>query len=178
MIVETGAGIPTANALVTLVEFDTYLTDYGISATGTDDEKTAAIVRASLWVSTYPDWTGDMTYGRGLQGLAIPRSGMTDCNGDTVPSDEVPTEAKQAIYIAAAAELTTPGVLTPTITPGKQQKRVKVDVIEIENMTPADQGKSRVDPVMALRPVLTQIEDLLRCLASFRRTSTPWPQVL
>jgi len=173
LVTETGAGIPTANALITLVEFDAYLTDYGSAATGTDDEKNAAIIRASLWLSTFPNWNGAMTYGRGLQGLALPRSGMTDCNGDTVPSDEVPTEVKRATYIAAAAELTTTGVLTPTITPGTQQKRVKVDVIEVEYV---DQAK--VDPVTALRPVLTQIEDLLRCLASLRRNNVPWPQVL
>lgn len=180
LVLEDGSGIATANALISLAAFNTWLTDYGNTATGTDDQKNAAIIRASLWLSTYPNWNGAMTYGRGEQGLAIPRTGMTDCNGDAVADDEVPAEVEQAACIASAAELTTPGILAPTITPAKQQKRFKADVIEVEYMTPGDQGlyKGRVDPVTALRPVLTQIEDLLRCLANFNRTATPWPQVL
>ena len=118
-----------------------------------------------------------MTCGRGLQGLAWPRTGVTDCNGDDVSDDEVPVEVKQATYEASLAELVSPGVLTPTITPGKQKKREKVDVIDISYMTPKDQGVSgSLDPVESLRPVLTTVSDLLKCMATLPDgKNVPWP---
>ena len=119
-----------------------------------------------------------MACGRGLQGLAWPRSGVVDCNGDTIPDDEVPVEVQQATFLAALAEYALPGVLTPTVTPGKQVKRVKVDVIEQEFMTPVDQGDTDTDPAKTLRPVLTAIRDLLKCIAALPDAdNTPWPWV-
>jgi len=135
-------------------------------------------MRGSAWLSTFPEWDGEMTCGRGLQGLAWPRAGVEDCNGDDIPDDEVPIEVQQATYIAALAELESPGVLAPVITPGKQKKSVKVDVIAESYMTPVEQGITNVDPVAALRPVLTAVSDLLRCVASLPDgKNVPWPWV-
>jgi len=180
LVLETGSCVPTANAFVSRADLIAYATDYypdDIPASDTDTD--AAIMRASSWLSTFPDWDGEMACGRDLQGLAWPRSGVTDCEGDAVADDEVPVEVEQATFIASLAELTTPGVLTPVITPGKQKKRVKVDVIEEEYMTPKDQGVSgSVDPIESLRPVLTAVTDLLRCMATLPDgKNIPWPWV-
>ena len=180
LTVEDGTCIATANALVTRAEYIAWMADFYPAVTvGNDTTTDGAIMRASSWVSTYPDWDGTMKCGRGLQGLAFPRTGVTDCNGDAVPDDEVPSEVKQATYLATSAELTLAGVLTPTITPGQQVKRIKVDVIEQEFMTPVDQkAASAPNPVETLRPMLTAVNDLLKCLGSMPDgMNVPWPWV-
>ena len=180
LVLESGSCVPTANAFVDRAGLIAYAIDYYPGTTVADDAVTdAAIMRASAWLSSFPDWDGTMKCGRGAQGLAWPRSGVTDCNGDTVPDDSVPVEVEQSTYVASLAELDNPGVLTPTITPGQQTKRVKVDVIEQEFMTPKDQGvKGSADPVETLRPVLTAINDLLKCMATVPDgTNVPWPWV-
>lgn len=180
LVVETGACIPTANAFVSRAALIAWAADYYPDTTVANDTDTdAAIMRASAWLSSFPQWDGELACGRGLQGLAWPRSNVTDCNGDSIPDDEVPTEVQTATFIASLAELTTPGVLTPTITPGKQRKREKVDVIEVEYMTPSEQGvPGPADPSETLRPVLTAVADVLRCLAALPDgRSIPWPWV-
>jgi len=180
LIVETGSCVANANAFVTRAELIAYAADYHPGTTVEADVATdGAILRASAWLSSYPEWDGSMACGRGLQGLAWPRTDVTDCNGDEVPDDEVPLEVKQATYIASLAEISTPGILSPTITPGKQTKSVKVDVISEAYMTPTEQGvKGSVNPVETLRPVLTAVNDLLRCMATVPDgKTTPWPWV-
>jgi hypothetical protein len=180
LTLEDGTCIAAANAFVSRAALLAWAADYYPDLTIADDGTTdAAIMRASQWLSTFPDWDGTMTCGRGLQGLAWPRSGVTDCNGDAIPDDEVPTEVEQATFYATVAEIESPGVLTPSMTPGKQTKREKVDVIEVEYMTPSDQGAtSPKDPTETLRPVLTAVYDLLKCLASFPNgVNVPWPWV-
>lgn len=180
LILEDGSCVATANALVSRAALIAYAADFYPSVTIDDNETTdGAILRASAWLSSFPNWDGVMTCGRGLQGTAWPRSGVTDCNGDDVPDDEVPFEVQHATYIASIAEIETPGVLTPTITPGEQVKRSKVDVIEEEFMTPKDQNVSGTpNPVETLRPVLTAVADLLKCMATLPDgKNTPWPWV-
>jgi hypothetical protein len=179
LIVEDGSCIAGANAFVTRADLIAFAADFYPDTTVADDTDTdAAILRASSWLSTFPNWDGSMKCGRGLQGLAWPRSGVTDCNGDAVADDEVPFEVEQATFLASLAELESAGVLTPTITAGKQTKKEKVDVIEVEYMTPSDQGASNVDPMESLRPMLTAISDLLKCIASLPDgKNVPWPWV-
>ena len=180
LIVEDGSCVVNANALVDRAALITYVADYLPGTTVVDDEITdSAILRASSWLSSFPIWNGTMTCGRGLQGQAWPRTGVTDCNGDSIPDDEIPIEVQHATFVASLAELTTPGVLTPIITPGKQRKSVKVDVIQEIFMTPVEQGvKGIVDPVETMRPVLTLVGDLLRCMATLPDgKNIPWPWV-
>ena len=180
LIVESGGCVATANAFVSRAELIAFAADYYPATVVPDDETTdGAILRASLWVSSFPEWDGTMTCGRGLQGLSWPRTGVEDCNGDDIPDDEVPVEIQQATYIAALAEYSTPGILTPVVTPGTQVKRVKVDVIEQEFMTPAQQGVvGKSDPVSAMRPVLTAVTDLIKCMATVPDgIKVPWPWV-
>lgn len=177
--VETGACVAAADSFIERAYLIAYAADYYPAISVPDDDSTdAAIRRGCAWVSSFPDWDGSPTCGRGLQGLAWPRQNVSDCNGDVIPSDEVPIEVLHASCLASLAELASPGVLGPTIIPGAQQKRAKVDVIEVEYMTPVDQGLSGKDPAKMLRPVLTTVSDLLRCIASMPNGfNTPWPWV-
>jgi hypothetical protein len=179
LTVEDGSCIPAANALVSRAELIAFAAAYFPATTVTDDETTdAAILRASTWISNFPEWDGSKTCGRGLQGMAWPRTGVTDCNGDSIPDDEVPAEVKYATHLAALAEYSSPGVLTPTVTPGKQKKSVKVDVIGESYMTPYELGQTGKDAVDVLRPVLTAIRDVLKCIATLPDgVKTPWPWV-
>lgn len=179
LIIENGTCVAGANAFVTRAEFIAFAALYYPATTVPDSTATdGAIVRASLWLSSYPNWEGTKVCDC-VSTLAWPRSGVTDCDDCTIASNVIPEVIKQATYIAALAELADPGSLTPTIVPGQQAKREKVDVIEVEYMTPADMlaYKGKANPAVDLRPVLTQVRDLLKCIASFPGNVTPWPWV-
>ena len=181
LVVEDGTCVATANAFVTRAELIAYAADYQPSLTIASDTITdAAILRASAWLSAFPDWDGSLKCGRGLQGLAWPRTGVTDCGGDAVPSDEVPQEVKTSAFLASLAELASPGILAPTVIPGEQRKSVQVDVISVTYMSPSEQGAlpGSTNPVTALRPVFVAIEDLLKCMATLPGgPEVPWPWV-
>ena len=181
LVLEDGSCVPTANAWITRAFLISFAADYYPATTVPDDETTdGAILRATAWLSSFPNWDGKLACGRGEQGTSMPRTGMIDCNGDAVASNSIPSEAVHACCIASLAELSDPGILSPTITPGEQAKKEKVDVIEVEYMTPKDQGAidGTTDPAQTLRPVLTLVSDLLKCLASFPNgKNTPWPFV-
>lgn len=165
LTVEDGTGVSDADALVTLAEADAYFTDYGGAWTGDDADKEAAIRRASAWLSEYFRWNGSRTNGRD-QALAWPRSGVTDCDGNKIASDEIPVEVKRATFTAALFELATPFGLTPSITPTGTAKREKVGPLEVEYRDPEYKGLSSIDNA---RPVLAKVEDYLRCMVSGRR---------
>lgn len=179
LVAEDGTCVDGANAFVTREEFIAFAELYYPGTTVPDTTVTdGAIVRASLWLSSYPAWNGTPACDCD-HALAWPRSGATTCDGCDIASNVVPEAVKQATYAAALTELASPGALTPTITPGQQAKREKVDVIEVEYMTPQDQGvyQGQYDPTVALRPVLTQVQDMLKCLATFPGKAVPWPFV-
>lgn len=176
LTVETGAGVPNADSWVSLVAANAHFTDYGGFWAGTDSAKESALRRAALWLSTGIRWNGTKAYAGNM--LAWPRTGMMDCDGNDIAENAIPMQVILAQLAAASAELQSPGILTPSITPGQQVKREKVDVIEVEYMTPKDQGvpDGVYDPLTRLRPVLTQVSDYIRCFAAVG-TRTPWPFV-
>lgn len=178
IVVEDGTCVAGANAFVSRQEFIDFGALYYPATTIPDTEASdGAIVRTSLWLSSYPIWNGAKVCDC-VNILAWPRSGVVDCDGCTFDSDSIPEIIKQVTYIGSLAELVSPGALTPTITAGLQVKREKVDVIEVEYMTPSDQNLYKgQNPLVSLRPVLTQATDLLRCMASFPGNAVPWPWV-
>lgn len=133
------------------------------SVTATDEQRTIALTRASATLDGQYGlrFPGRKTGGR-AQALAWPRTGASDrCAGEDVAADEVPLEIESAAYEIALAELTGQGKTAPTVTPGRMTKVEHVDVIEREFFGPADGVPVSAD---AMRPVLTTVEDLLRCL--------------
>lgn len=175
LIVEDGTGLSNANSFVSVAEADAFFSNVGSAswAAASVDEKESALIRATAYLSTYFRWTGKRVKGRD-QALAIPRSGMTDCDGNDVPSDEVPIELKIATYHGGSFELDTPNGLLPNITPNAQNKRVKVGPIEVEYRDVDAQTLGDADGVDDSRIVLTAIEDVLRCLVE-GRIAVPYP---
>lgn len=127
----------------------------------TDGQRTSALVRASSALDGIygPQFGGRKAGGR-TQLLAWPRNGAYDhCADELIPADEIPHGILSATYELALSELASPGSSAPIVTLGRMTKREKVDVIEREFFG-SDSGLS----VDAMRPVLTAVEDALRCL--------------
>lgn len=176
LVIEDGTCVADADSFVSLADADAHFVSYGGFWTGDDPDKEAALRRAALWLSTYIKWHGTKTCtGR----LAWPRSGVSDCEGVAIADNAIPYQVVFAQLAAASLELQSPGALTPNITPGGQVLREKVDVIEVTYMTPEQQGlaKGTVNPIDAQRQVLTQVNDMIRCLASVG-PNVPWPFVV
>ena len=149
-----------SNFYGTLAAADTYHSDRGNTTwTGTDEAKNIALLRGSEYIdqafrSSFP---GYKTLLRS-QLREWPRAWAVDIAGNSLDSTVVPVEAEKASYEAALRELVTPGSLLPDYAPGTQQKRVKVDVIEVEYSAP--HGAASVLPIIAiirgiLAPILT-----------------------
>lgn len=153
-IVETGAGLADADALVSVAFVDAYFLAKGSTTwTGTDTLKEAAIRRATAFMSDGYTWAGYRSKNRD-QALAWPRSGVIDAEGNGIDSDEIPIEVKRATAEIALRELITPGAMTPDFTRSDLVKREKIDSIEIEY---ALAGTSAEDQ----RPVLTIVRDMI-----------------
>lgn len=132
------------------------------AGTVTDPQREAAILRASEALDGIygPRFTGRKA--SRAQDRAWPRVGAVDhCADDAIPEGETPAEVETATYALALAELTSPGSSTPTLTLGKSVKRQKVGNIEREFFSPEEGIAITIE---SLRPVLTAVEDALRCL--------------
>jgi len=142
----------------TLAAADAYHLARGNSTwTGTDGVKNIALLRGSEYI--------DQAFRSAFPGLKTeqrdqlrewPRSDAYDIEGNYLPSDEVPDEVPIATYEAALRELVDPGSLLPDYDPGGQQKRVKVDVIEIEYSAPHGAASS-LPVVNAIRGILAPV---------------------
>jgi hypothetical protein len=156
LTVEDGTGFTTANAFVSLADCDQYHLDRGnTSWIGTDEDKEAAIIRATSYLSRTPHWSGYRVKGRD-QALAWPRYDVMDGQWSVAP-DSVPVEVIHATCEVALRELTTPGTLNPDVTRTQIVKKEKIGPIETEYTT----GSTRA---VDSRPVLTIVDDLIRGL--------------
>lgn len=132
------------------------------AGTVTDPQREAALLRASealdgIYGPRFPGKKANRTQDR-----AWPRLGAVDhCADESIPESETPAEIETAAYALALAELQAPGSSTPTLTLGKSVKRQKVGNIEREFFSP-EEGVSIT--LESLRPVLTAVEDALRCI--------------
>ncbi|MBD9510004.1 hypothetical protein IB265_24830 [Ensifer sp. ENS10] len=132
------------------------------AGTGTDPQREAALLRASealdgIYGPRFPGKKATRTQER-----AWPRVGAVDhCADEPIPENETPPEVETATYALGLAELVTPGSSTPTLTLGRSVKRQKVGNIEREFFSP-EEGVSIT--LESLRPVLTAVEDALRCI--------------
>jgi hypothetical protein len=123
---------------LTLAEATTYATSRGLTAwTGTDAAKTAALRRGQ-------DWVAGTFNARWLEEF-------TDATA--------PAAVKYAITEAAVRELTTPGILTPDLVPGREKVLTGVKGI---TWTPLKAGGG----ASSLVPLLTKVEALLAGLVA------------
>ena len=145
--VEDGTGVALANSYLTVAEADAYHDDRGHTTwTGTDAVKQAALIAATDYIETNYRW-GTGYKASDDQGLSWPRSSAIDRHGYSFDVDEVPVEVKNACaYLALEALSATLG--GPL---GRTQKKVKVDVIEVEydDSAKADTSYPYVDGLLS-----------------------------
>jgi hypothetical protein len=97
MALDTTVGGANANSYATLAEADAYNAahPYGSTWTGTDPQKEAALIIATLVLDGWPrSWTG--TAVDGVQALTWPRNGMFTRNGYAIAGTIIPKELKNA----------------------------------------------------------------------------------
>ena len=129
---------------VTVAYADAYATARGLAAwTGTTEAKTAALRRGQDYVAREFNgrWQAEWT--------------------DATAPDLV----KMAIVEAAIVEMTTPGALSPVVTPSQAKVLVEVKGIKWEPL----KAGSGVD---GMKPVLTHVEAMLLGLAGARSAQT------
>ena len=95
--VETGAIITDANSYVSIATIDAWVLTNPHDATWTaltDAQKNGYAVMSCRVLNEQVSWDGWQTDSD--QALDLPRSGMTDSNGNSIDSDEIPTEIQNA----------------------------------------------------------------------------------
>lgn len=153
LIVYDGTNAETAEAVVSVSEYDTFHTDYyGSAASGTTAEKEAAIRRVNAFLHALP-WRGVPAEGY-EQSIPFPRKGVTDANGFEILDTLVPGDVKKAAHMLARTEQATVGALSPVGAITDTRKRVKIDTLEVEyhipDMPMADASKQVVSDAMNL----------------------------
>jgi hypothetical protein len=161
LIVETGAGVAGADCYADVAACTAYATAfYGSPLSGTTADKEAAIRRATAYLNGLA-WKGTRTLGR-AQSLAWPRAGVTDCEGLSIGSNEIPTDLINAQHELARAEFQTPGSLTPSLSKATATvSSEKVDVIQITYDTDNLTGT-----IEDARLIVTAAMDKLKCYLS------------
>jgi len=156
-IVEDGTGVAGANALFSAEDVEKVAEAFGFEAFDDldTDDKQAAIVRVSAWLSAAFDWLGRRTHGRD-QGLAWPRAGVVDAEGNEIADDEMPDELLTALVMALYVDVANPGSLSPTTVFSEQVVREKIGPIDLtyKDASGAD----------AVRPIVWGVNDALRGL--------------
>lgn len=171
LTVEDGTCVPDADSWVSLGQARTIAASYGFTLPSDDAEAEVTLRFGALWLSTGYAWKGAKSCPDNM--LAWPRAGVTDCDGTTVADGTIPLQIRISQVYAAANR----SVLSPVVVPGQQVKREKVDVIEVEYMTPRDQGVG--DGAYNPRPMLLFVDDLIGCYYSDASLpAIPWPFVV
>lgn len=117
LIVETGAGVPNAEAYSAMVWLDTYHDSRGrlAWASAAEATKEAAVRRGTRAIDLLfgGRWPGQRTYGRD-QSLAWPRINAITTEGHLLLGTDIPIELQEAAAEAIWLEFNTPGLLIPT----------------------------------------------------------------
>jgi len=123
-LVEDGTGLAGANSYVSLADANAYFTDRGNTAwdEAEDEDKLAALVRASAALDGMYGYRWPGTRYTDLQALDWPRSGAWD--RDSYPLTGVPQKVKEATCEAASVELGTSGALSKSAEPGLSELTV------------------------------------------------------
>lgn len=104
LIVEDGTGKADAEAYVSVAALDAYAAANGLTLTGTDAQKEAALRRATRFIDTGWRFFGQAT--SSTQALKWPRWGVTNDEGYDLLSDTLPSALTDACCELAAHALT------------------------------------------------------------------------
>ncbi len=104
LVVETGAGLSTANSLYTVAEGDAFAEDHFYSSAwtslGADDKRKLAIMGSRV-VAEEVTWDGSAA--TSTQALPWPRYDTRDRQGNMIASNTVPNEVKLAAWLTSLA---------------------------------------------------------------------------
>lgn len=160
LVTENGTGVAGADSYVSRAEYIAYVSAYYGGTVEDVDAADGPLRLAYAWL-TAQSWKGTKTYGRSQTG-AWPRTGVTDCEGIAIATDEIPQEVKNAQMELAWAEAQSAGTLSPS---GSVRdalvSRERVDVVEVEYDT------SNMSPEQALAYAQTRVEAAYRWLSCF-----------
>ena len=131
IVVEDGTIVSGANSFVTMAEYIAYAATLNITVADTQAYQTQIIKAAEFIATKEPRLKGDLV--SRAQELSYPRYSLTDIDGFSWDSDEIPTQAKEAqmslaIDINAGEDLYN---LTQSIATGVKRERVD-GAVEIE----------------------------------------------
>jgi hypothetical protein len=151
LTMETGAGIPAANAYQDEALWKAWADQrlYVYTSFSSDQVK-SSLVRGAQWLDTTyrVSWPGVRTFGPAGQGLLWPRKAgrfvngvfvnygplatVVDSEGNAIPVNAIPIEMKLAQNEAAWRELVSPGSLAPDLDRGGAIKSLKAGSVGIE----------------------------------------------
>jgi hypothetical protein len=154
LTVEDGTGKSDANAIMSLAWLKEYFDSRGVSyADYTDDELSAAIVRASAFLATAYQWQGIKVNQR-AQTMPFPRTGVFDREGWNILQNEIPREVKAACAEIAIYEAANPGGMNPNVVLADKVTSEQIGPIRMEYANASSGADSS-------RPVLTIVSDLI-----------------
>ena len=94
LIIEDGTIVANANSFITVAEWETYLTLYGKTATGTETEKETNLILSQRAISTR--YTFDGMIVEQAQSTCLPRNWSRKIKGFYIANDVVPQDFKDA----------------------------------------------------------------------------------
>jgi hypothetical protein len=112
LVIENGTGVSGADSYGTRAGFILHVANY-YAGTVPDTDASDVPMRAAFAYLNGLKWKGSRALGRSQVG-AWPRDDMTDCDGNDIAIDEIPDEVILAQYDLAWAEMSAPGVLSPS----------------------------------------------------------------
>jgi len=129
--VEDGTVVVSANSYLTVAEADDILIvniqNYATWSALTTQQKEFLLIWATKTIDYYVDWYGSKTDEDSA--LRWPRTGMTDRDGNTIETDEIPQVLKEAVATLALRQ----AISDRTGEQGRDGiRRVKADVVEVE----------------------------------------------
>jgi hypothetical protein len=161
LTVEDGTGLANADAYISIAYADAYHLNMGNTAWVALSGKEEAIRRATAILNGY-SWQGRKV--KSDQALDFPRSGLVDGDGYAISSSIVPSGIEKACAEFALREAVSPNSMRPDFVATKAEKRVKVDVLEIEYANPAMTAAGAM-PVVTI--IGSLIKDYLSKTAAF-----------
>lgn len=149
LVQETGTGASNANTYLTLAEYETFLSDRGLTDTTSNEAKTGRIILAMDWLENQEKrYQGEKF--TDAQALVWPRSWVTiysyALGADTIPQQLKDAQA-QLVYDSAENDLY-------NVNDGRVVKREKVDAIEVEYGNKASN----------IQPIFAKVEAILKPL--------------
>jgi hypothetical protein len=160
LTVETGSGVVGANSYIDLEFARSYALDRGVTLSSDDAILTGWLIESADYTETFADkYKGVRNTAE--QGLSWPRTGAL-INGFPFSDSSIPSQLKKA-QAQGVVELSAGNLLNPSIT-AYAERRVKVDVIEVEYATG---GGINAAATPEITPAYPKIVALLKPLFKF-----------